>query len=218
MAYGAEAGAIVTAIPVLQDGYARLGKKLRSRWRTRATPSPGLASGPSPLPRGGLIRSLPLGLPGLRQVPSSRSWFPGLPRRDVCPAPVEAIEEALRNREGITYRPATSEPAGDGLRRNAGQRSRACYVDPVIVTGQFGQAEEPTRGYAPSGANGFGQRTGVCREFDVAVLASLMTALLPAVLKLHSAFVKWATGRLSGFSRLGYLRRRRRTACRAVAA
>jgi hypothetical protein len=36
MAYGAEAGAIVTAIPVLQDGYARLGKKLRSRWRTRA--------------------------------------------------------------------------------------------------------------------------------------------------------------------------------------
>jgi hypothetical protein len=36
MAYGAEAGAIVTAIPVLQDGYARLGKKLRSRRRTRA--------------------------------------------------------------------------------------------------------------------------------------------------------------------------------------
>jgi hypothetical protein len=36
MAYGAEAGGIVTAIPVLQDGYARLGKKLRSRWHTRA--------------------------------------------------------------------------------------------------------------------------------------------------------------------------------------
>jgi hypothetical protein len=120
----------------------------------------------------------------------SRSSLPGLPRRDVRPAPVEAIKKALRNREGISYRPAASKPAGDGLRRNAGQRSRARHVDPVIVTGQFGQAEEPARGWGPSGANGFGQRIGVYRELDVTGPGVAYEGLLAAVLKLLSAYVK----------------------------
>lgn len=81
---------------------------------------------------------------------------------------MKPVHQALRNREGIACRAAAGQPAGDRLRRNAGNGGHARHVEPVVAAGQFGQAEEPARRDGPAGADGSGQRPGMCREVGAA--------------------------------------------------
>ena len=55
----------------------------------------------------------------------------------------------MLSREGVADRAAASQPAGNGLRRYASGRQSPGHVEPVVVAGEFGKAEESARRYSP---------------------------------------------------------------------